>query len=78
MVCPLKNLQLNTTKPTEKSHEKPEIYAKMALLMFYPSRSLAYLTIEGSYWKKNLMICKDILNTRTHYFGRRDLMYYRK
>jgi hypothetical protein len=24
----------------------------MALLMFYPFRSLADLTIEGSYWKK--------------------------
>jgi hypothetical protein len=51
-VCPLKDLQLNTTKPTEESLEKREIYAKMALLMFYPVRSLADLRIEGSYWKK--------------------------
>jgi hypothetical protein len=49
----LKDLQLNTTKPTEESLEKHEIYAKMALLMFYPFQSLADLTIEGSYWKKN-------------------------
>jgi hypothetical protein len=35
-VCPLKDLQLNTTKPTEESLEKCEICAKMALLMFYP------------------------------------------
>jgi hypothetical protein len=51
-VCPLKDLQLNTTKPTGESLEKHEIYAKMALLMFYPFRSLADLRIEGSYWKK--------------------------
>ncbi len=52
MVCPLKDLQLNTMKPTEESHEKREIYAKIALLMFYPFRCLADLRIEGSYWKK--------------------------
>jgi hypothetical protein len=51
-VCPLKELQLNTTKQTEESLEKREIYAKMALLIFYPFRSLANLTIEGSYWKQ--------------------------
>jgi hypothetical protein len=51
-VCWLKDLQLNTMKPTEESLEKHEIYAKMALLMFHPFRSLAYLTIEGCYWKK--------------------------
>ncbi len=48
-VCPLKDLQVNTTKPTEESLEKCETYAKMALLMFYPFRFLADLTIEGSY-----------------------------
>ncbi len=50
-VCPLKDLQINTMKPTEESLEKCEIYDKMALLMFYPFRSLADLTIEESYWK---------------------------
>jgi hypothetical protein len=49
-VCPLKDLQLNTTKPTEESLDKGEMYAKMALLMFYPFRSLNDLTIEGSIW----------------------------
>ncbi len=72
----LKDLQLNTTKPTEESLEKHEIYAKMALLMFYPFRSLADFTIEGSYWKISLKKYKDILNTRTQYFGIRDLIYY--
>jgi hypothetical protein len=73
----LKGLQLNSTKPAEESLEKREIYAKMALLMFYPFRSLADLTIEGSYWKKILNNYKDILNMRTQYFGIRDLIYYK-
>ncbi len=51
-LCPLKDLQLNTTKPTKESFDKHEIYAKMALLMFYPFRSLNDLTIEGSCWEK--------------------------
>jgi hypothetical protein len=46
--CPLKDLQLYTTKPTEESFDKCEIYAKMTLLMFYLFRSLNDLTIEGS------------------------------
>jgi hypothetical protein len=65
-------------KPTEESLEKHEIYANIALLMFYSFRSLADLTIEGSYWKKILKNYKDILNTRKQYFGIRDLIYYRK
>jgi hypothetical protein len=38
-------------KPTEESLEKREIYAKMALMIFYPFRWLADLRIEGSHWK---------------------------
>jgi hypothetical protein len=52
MICPLKDLPLNTTKPTEESLEKCDVYAKMALLMFYPFRSLEDLRTEGSYWTK--------------------------
>jgi hypothetical protein len=71
----LRDLQLNTTKPTEESLEKHEIYAKMALLMFYPFRTLADLTIEENYWKTILKNYTDILNKRTQYFGVRDLIY---
>jgi hypothetical protein len=49
----LNDLHLNTTKPTEESLEKCGMYANMALLMFYLFRSLADLSIEGSYWKKS-------------------------
>jgi hypothetical protein len=48
-LCPLKDLQLNAIKPKEELFDKREIYAKMALLMLYPFRSLNDLTIEGSY-----------------------------
>ncbi len=73
----MKDPQLNTMKPTEESLEKHEIYAKIALLMFYPFRSLADLTIEGRRLEKILKKYKDILNTMTQYFGIRDLIYYR-
>jgi hypothetical protein len=49
-VLSIEILQLNTTKPTEELLEKCEIHAKIALLVFYPFRFLADLTIEGSYW----------------------------
>ncbi len=48
----MKDLQLNTTKPTEESFDKHEIYAKIALLMFYLFRCLNDLTIERTYWEK--------------------------
>jgi hypothetical protein len=51
-LCPLKDLHLNTTKPTEESFDKREIYAKMALLMFYLFRCLNDLTIEEGFWEK--------------------------
>ena len=51
-LCALNELQLNAKNPTEDSIDKREIYAKMALLMFYPFRKLSDLTCEKSYWKK--------------------------
>jgi hypothetical protein len=43
---------LNAENSTEDSIDKPEMYAKMALLMFYPFRQLTDLTCKKSYWKK--------------------------
>jgi hypothetical protein len=51
-LCALNELQLNAKNPTEDSIDKREMYAKMALLMFYPFRQLTDLTCEKSYWKK--------------------------
>ncbi len=51
-LCALNELQLNAKNPTEDSIDKCEMYAKMALLMFYHFRQLADLTCKKSYQKK--------------------------
>ncbi len=52
-LCPIEELELHLTNPNEDSIDKHEMYAKMALIMFYPFRELSDLTcIGGSYWKK--------------------------
>ncbi len=51
-LCALNELQLNAKNPTEDSIDKCEMYAKMALLMFYPFQQLTDLTCKKSYWKK--------------------------
>ena len=51
-LCELDELQLNAKNPTEESIYKCEMYAKMALLMFYPFCQLTELTSKKSYWKK--------------------------
>jgi hypothetical protein len=51
-LCPIKDLQLNINKPTEESLDKQEMYAKMALLMFYHFQCLDGLKVNGSYWEK--------------------------
>ncbi len=51
-LCALNELQLNAKNPTEDSIDKREMYAKMALLMFYPFCQLTNLTCKKSYWKK--------------------------
>ncbi len=48
-LCCLEELELQHTNSTETSHDKQEMYAKMALLMFYPYRKLNNLTDDGSY-----------------------------
>jgi hypothetical protein len=50
-LCALNELQLNAKNPTEVSIDKREMYAKMALLMFYPFQQLTDLTCKKSYWK---------------------------
>ncbi len=51
-LCALNELQLNAKNPTKDSIDKCEMYAKMALLMFYPFCQLTDLTCKKSYWKK--------------------------
>ena len=50
-LCPIEELELNDIESTVQSHDKREMYAKMALVMFYPFRTLNDLKLHDSYWK---------------------------
>ena len=51
-LCPIEELELHLINPNEDTIDKHEMYAKMALIMFYPFRELSDLTCIGeSYWK---------------------------
>jgi hypothetical protein len=50
-LCPLNKLDLKCTNPPQHVVGKREIYAKIALLMFYPFQQLNDLKYNGSYWK---------------------------
>jgi hypothetical protein len=52
-LCSLEELELQHTNSTKKVHDKQEMYAKMALLMFYPYQKLNTMTDDGSNWKEN-------------------------
>jgi hypothetical protein len=45
----MEELELHLTNPTEGLLDDHEMYAKMALLMFYPFQQLTDLTCHGSY-----------------------------
>ena len=49
-LCCLEDLELNCDLLTGVVRDKRELYAKMALLMFYPFRKLEDLKTNGSYW----------------------------
>jgi hypothetical protein len=50
-LCPLNELKLKCTNPPHHVVGKCGMYAKIALLMFYPFRQLNDLKCDGSYWK---------------------------
>jgi hypothetical protein len=66
-LCSLEELELQHTNSTEKSHDKQEMYSKMALLMFYLYWKLNDLTDDGSYWKKihKELQCHLLKNTQS-------------
>jgi hypothetical protein len=76
-LCALNELQLNAKNPTEDSIDKREMYAKMALLMFYPFHQLTDLTCKKSYWKSFIWNSQNITRKKTHYSGRKGLKYFR-
>ena len=56
-MCSVEELELNNKMPTEETSDKREWYAKMALLMFYPYRSLGDLKICTTYWS---LFCREL------------------
>ena len=50
-ICKIEELELSSKYPAEEVEEKREDYANMALMMFYPFRTLEELKLAGSYWK---------------------------
>ncbi len=50
-LCYLNELDLKCTNPPQHVVGKHEMYAKIALLMFYPFWQLNDLKYDGSYWK---------------------------
>jgi hypothetical protein len=50
-LCPPNELDLKCTNPPQHVVGKCEMYAKIALLMFYPFQQLNDLKYDGSYWK---------------------------
>jgi hypothetical protein len=51
-LCTMEELELHLTNPSEGLLDNCEMFAKIALLMFYPFQQLTDLTCLGSYWKK--------------------------
>ncbi len=50
-LCPLDELDLKCTNPLHHVVGKCEMYAKIALLMFYPFWQLNDIKYDGSYWR---------------------------
>ncbi len=50
-LCPLNELDLKCTNSAQHVVGKHEMYAKIALLMFYPFQQLNDLEYNRSYWK---------------------------
>jgi hypothetical protein len=76
-LCSLEELELQHTNSTEKSHDKQEMYAKMALLMFYPHPKLNDMTDDGSFLKKIIKNCNAIFSKKYTISGKRVLIYFK-
>jgi hypothetical protein len=75
-LCPMEELELHLTNPTEGLLDNCEMYAKMALLIFYPFRQLTDLTCLGSYWKKFHQELTSHHNKKTQNFEKKDFKYF--
>jgi hypothetical protein len=69
---PIEEVELHLTNPNEDLTDKCEMYAKMALKMFYPFRELSDLTcIGGSYWKR-------FIQELTSHHNKKDTKFWKK
>ncbi len=73
----LDELQLNAKNPTEESIDKREMYAKMALLIFYPFHQLTKLTSKKVTGKSFIGNSQNITTKKTQYSGKKGLKYSR-
>ncbi len=74
----MEELELQHDNLTEKTHDTREMYAKMALLMFYPFQQLNDLKVDGSYWRtgdNSINNYNAILNKNTQNSGKTGLNY---
>jgi hypothetical protein len=67
----MKDLELHLTNPTKGLLDNCEMYAKMALLMFYSFQQVTDLTCHGSYWKKIIKNSQVITIKKTNNSGKR-------
>jgi hypothetical protein len=76
-LCPLYELDLKCTNPPRHVVCRREMYAKMALLMFYPFRQLNDFKYDESYWR---LFHNELQNTstkNTQYSGRKGSKYFK-
>ena len=52
MLCDMAELALDKDSPSESVLISRENYAKQALMMFYPHRTINDLMLNGSFWSK--------------------------
>jgi hypothetical protein len=77
-LCALNELQfLNAKNPTEDSIDKREMYAKMALLTFYPFHQLTDLNCKKVTGKNFIRNSQNITKKKTLYSGRTGSKYFR-
>jgi hypothetical protein len=76
-LCPLEELDLNCTNPPHHVVGKREMYAKIALVMFFPFRQLNDLKTDGSFGDCSIKNSKNTSTMKTQYSGRKDLKYFK-
>ena len=77
-LCPIEELELHVSNPNEITIDKCEMYAKMALIMFYPFCELSDLNCIGeSYWKTFHQELTSHHSKKVTKFWKKDLKYFK-